>query len=82
MPLVRRPVAALFGLSLVCVLATTSPAAPLAPDDEGQAWLHRNLGIAYFANDAFADASRELSAAWSISGDDATDARNAGVAAL
>lgn len=67
---------------LTLLLPALVAAAPLSGDAPSNLWLHRNLGIAYFANDAFENASRELSAAWELAPESPADARNAGVAAL
>ncbi len=52
------------------------------PSDSDALWLHRNLGSAYFADDAFAEASRELARAAELAPASAGDQRNAGIAAL
>jgi len=77
----RRPVAFAWPL-LALLVPSVLAAVPLSADPESNLWLHRNLGIAYFASDEFENASRELSMAWEQSPDSAADARNAGVAAL
>ncbi len=55
---------------------------PLAAETGEQLWLHRNLGLAYFANDEFEEARREFSTARQLAPDSPAEARNAGIAAL
>ena len=53
-------------LSLLTSLVLQIPAhaSSLAGDEQASLWLHRNLGVAYFANEEFAEASRELTEAF------------------
>lgn len=71
---------------LILVTAVIAPQAArcssLAGDESAGLWLHRNLGLAYFANDDFEQAARELAEAQRLDPHSAGDARNAGVALL
>ena len=69
------------GISLTA-FTPSADAGELAGSDADRLWLHRNLGAAYAANDAFEDASAELADAFSLSPSSPADAFNAGVAAL
>ncbi|HMB69775.1 MAG TPA: FG-GAP-like repeat-containing protein [bacterium] len=66
----------------VWLLAGAAAANGLAESDADRIWLHRNLGAAYFDNDTFEEAQRELALAAELAPDRPEDAHNAGVAAL
>lgn len=71
-------------VALILALAVPSAgfAGDLAPTENDQLWLHRNLGAAYFANGDHSEAALELQLAREISPTDVADVANAGLAAL
>jgi tetratricopeptide (TPR) repeat protein len=79
--LVRLHIRSFAFLALACVTAAAG-AGELAGADTDRLWLHRNLGAAYLDNDSFEQASVELAAAMALAPSNASDAFNAGVAAL
>jgi len=75
---------ALFANALLCaaVLAAAAPSHAQKTSDRDRIWIHRNLGAAYFADESFTEAAKEMGAVAALSEAQPGDHRNAGIAFL
>ncbi|HET9888140.1 MAG TPA: tetratricopeptide repeat protein, partial [bacterium] len=77
------------GSSLLCALGllcaavlAAAPAQAQKTSDPDRIWIHRNLGSAYFADESFTEAAKELGAVAALPEAQPGDQRNAGIAFL